>query len=277
MKKYKKSNLISIFFGIVLCFLLYGCSSDSNEKYSVKYIQENSGIVMKNKLLQIENNSIEMYEAGTDGSFYMETQKKGDDFSIAYDVGGYELGLFCVNEKKIAFSVMGEEYNTYEIDGNVNESIMMSDFNLIEKIMDINYKSAKIQVLQLAEDPYKTETVSGNEGDSMDLDIDEDVVLLSDNEFEYILYLNPESGKCNRFQAIQYDDKGEMAEEFFVILRDLSADSQIYPDGIESIDDFEIMTGEEFCTFSTNFLFSAMANASVSNSEQNNSDENNEK
>lgn len=277
MKKYKKLNLSSIFLGIVLCFLLCGCSSDSNEKYSAKYIQENSGITMENKLLQIENNSIEMYEAGTNGSFYMETQKRGNDYSIAYDVGGYELGLFCVNGKKIAFSVMGDEYNTYEIDGDVNESIMVSDFNLIEKIMDINYKSSKIGILHLAGDPYKTETVSGNDGDFIDLEIDEDVVLLSDNEFEYILYLNPESGKCNRFQAIQYDDKGEMAEEFFVILRDLSPNSPIYPDGIESIEDFEEMSGEEFSTFSSNFLFSAMANASFSNSEQNNSDDENEK
>lgn len=246
----------------LVSFFLVGCSSSKisteevETKYTVDYIKENANISLNGKIVGVENNNGSTDGNGNPISFYMEAQKYDDDFSIAYDIGGYEIGLFYINGEYLAYSVIAEEETKYQITGNLSDSIMLSDYHLIENILDINYDAARVKVISLANNPSKEETVSENS-----VILNEDVVMLSDTDFAYVLYLDPETGECGRLQAFEYDEKGNIAEEFQIIIDNLD-DKILYPENVDNIENVEEMSAEEFDTISFDFLFGAMANAS---------------
>lgn len=250
---------------LIFLFILGGCSnSDSikhleSEKYTVDYIKEHSNITMENKILCIEDNTPSMYENGLEGTFYMEVQKCGEDFSVAYNVSGYEIGLFSIDNSYTGYSVIADEEKKYTVNGDISESTMYKDFVYIKDMMDIDYSSAKVKTISLAQGPSKKETVSENIASVSENTSTEDVVLLTTKEYLYVLYMNPNDGKCNRLQIMIFDEKGNVAEEFFIIVEDLQNEI-MYPVKIEDIADVEALSGEEFSELSFNFVFGSMLN-----------------
>lgn len=263
---------------LISVFLLGGylfLKSSSFEKYTVDYLKQNANITADNKILYIEDHSSALDEGEMDGYFYIEIQNYEKDYSVTYNVGGYEMGLYSINNDISAYSVIADEETKYLVNGDISESVMISDLQHIEDIFNIDYEHAKIRIMKLANDPGKKEmetesAESVNENSVADDSFinneedlyDEDIVLLFSPKYTYALYLDADSGKCNRLQVMSYDEEENIYEELYIVIEDVENGIN-YPHEIDQIDTVVEIGGDEFSELSFDFILGAMINTSM--------------
>lgn len=220
-----------------------GARQTGNDKYTLSFIKDHAEITVKDKYLFIEDRDKSTETAGN--TVYIELKNKGQDYSMAYNIAGYELGLFYKDDSYRGYAVLADSSAYYEITDKPEDFIMTRDRDMIEDIMDIDYESARIT------DIYRT-------GDAAvkDYNIEEDVVILSDASYGYALYLNPVTGICKRLQAVRYEDSYPV-EEFLVTIEE--SGSIMIPEEVTEFEQQETLTGEEFAGVTDKFLLSALS------------------
>lgn len=241
--------------------LLVGCGNVHTGKYTSAYLKENSNINFKNKVLYIDD----YYDLSTNkflGKMYMEIQTlENGDSSIAYNLNGYEMGLFIRDSEQIAYSVIGDEKVKYKIEGDITKSTMYSDYLMLEDIMNIDFNDSYIELKE-------EESVSNNaalESSSNNLKSVDLVKVINDKGY-YILYLDKETGVCKRLQVSFLNEDGSVKEMMNIILEDLEEEDYFYPRGIDEIEKVVELTGEEFVEQSKNFIYGSLITNSINNS-----------
>jgi len=252
MKRIKQFGLCLIM-GITMLSLI-GCSdAKEGEKYSIEGLKETAKIQFENKAIYVEDiYNQTLYENGGGGSFYIEIQTLGKDYSICTNAGGYEAGLFFKDGIYSGYSVLIDEKKYYEIEGDVSNSVFLQDYQMIKDLLNIDYSSMSLKEISFA---------------SKETSANEDIVALSDSSqsHTYFLYLDPNTGKCNRMQIALSGEDGTVSEMLMITWEDLSVKGFYYPEEIKTLEKVT-MTGEEFEDFSFNFLFGSLINDSIINS-----------
>ena len=212
------------------------------DRYTLSFIKTHSDITAKDKYLFVEDRDI-----NTGSTIYIETKDKDGDYSVIYNVSGYESGFFSIDHSYCGYIIFADNSAYYNIASEPLDCIMTDDKEMIKDICDIDYKTAWITDIFIAED--QTEKESG-------MKIEEDVVFLSDASYDYALYLDPKTGICKRLQAVR-NENSVPVEEFYITIED--ADDISIPQEITRFEQQDTLTGEEFAGLIDKYILGAVS------------------
>ena len=237
VKRYLKKGLFLSL--IILSFLLQGCGYE--EKYSKAWIEKNVDLSTDNKMILVEDDTSEMVSAGVSGIFFMEYGNFGNDWLLRYNIGGYELGYYCIGEEQIGILNYAEELERYNIEGDMSESKIADDVSVIKDLFNIDFKKAKLEIHEDSDDGLA-------------------VVSLTAKEKVTVLFLDKETNECRRIEVGIKDDSGKVNELFLAVPTPVKEIT--FPEGIDEIEKVDDIDSDKFSKFCSRFVFSSLVNTS---------------
>lgn len=233
----KKGLCIAVF----LCtFLLQGCKSDN--QYTAEWIQDNVDLSLENKMILVSDSTLDMLNLGITEMFFMEYGKCNEDWSFGYNIGGYCLEYYCVDEKQTGILRYAEELERYDIEGSMDESRIAKDISVVKDLFNIDFQKAKVKKHEDSDDGL-------------------DVVSLSTKEKVSVLFLDKETSECRRLEVGYLDDNGKISELFLAVPTPVT--EIILPEDVDEIEVRTSISAEDYSSFCSRFIFSSLINASM--------------
>lgn len=164
----------------------------TNSKYTRSWLKENELFPKDNVRYYMIDNPAWSEDTQTTNAFAICFSFYGEDYEIEYDIAGTKFGYYKIanmlygflmpqDNKKEIYTITGSES---EFDSN---SVLVMDKTLLNKIITPDYTKCEIK--------YMGE-IEGS-----------DVVVLASKEYDMALYINPSTGKCERFEYFMLEDK----------------------------------------------------------------------
>lgn len=232
-KKIKKRAIIIICILLFLVIFVLGVA-----KISANIFISNLNLAREDSILSIEDITYNDKNEQS-GEIYIELQKNQEDYSIAYNVNGYETGLYYLDGKMQAFYAFGDQYGKYELsNNNIEGSIMEDDIAKINNFLDVKANLFYPRSVSLAEDAGK-------------------IYEIKNNHYLYYFYLD-DNNQCTRFEVCDISKDAVEKEIFRVSYLNKDSAEIIFPEALND-GEYEVITGEEFAEASHNFIIGALA------------------